>query len=127
MGLAANQARLNVLTAQKADLEYRLMMLTSQSQKLAAEKSEAISQKANAQERYTQLKAENAEDTTVSFLETEAYADYEKAMAELEAADLKLTQQQKTVETQHQAVEAEQDEIKKLVESNIKKSFGYFN
>ena len=127
MGLAANQARLNVLTAQKADLEYRLMMLTSQSQKLAAEKSEEISQKANAQERYTQLKAENAEDTTVSFLETAAYADYEKAMAELEAADLKLTQQQKSVETQYQAVEAEQDEIKKLVESNIKKSFGYFN
>ena len=127
MGLAANQARLNVLTAKKADLEYRLMMLTSQSQKLASEQAEEVSKKASAQERYAQLKSENTEDLAVSFLETAAYADYEKAMAELEAADLKLTQQQKTIETQYQAIDAEQEEIEKLVESNVKDSFGYFN
>ena len=124
MGLSANQARLNVLTARKADLEYRLMMLTNQSQQIAAKQADAISKKAAA---LNMFQSENNTDSEVSFLNTAAYAEYETAMAELEAADLKLTQQQKAVETEHQAVAAEEEQIQKLVDTNIKNSFGYFN
>ena len=128
MGLSANQARLNVLTARKADLEYRLMMLTNQSQLLAAKQADAISKKAAALNIFNeQNKPNNSVDSEVSFLNTAAYAEYETAMAELEAADLKLTQQQKAVETEHQAVVAEEEQIQKLVDTNIKNSFGYFN
>ena len=35
MGLASNQARLNVLTLRKADLEARLLTLSNQTQRIA--------------------------------------------------------------------------------------------
>lgn len=128
MGLSANQARLNVLTARKADLEYRLMMLTNQSQQIAAKEADAVSKKAAALDMFNaQQQANGTVDTEVSFLNSAAYVEYETAMAELEAADLKLTQQQKAVETEHQAVAAEEEQIQKLVDTNIKNSFGYFN
>lgn len=125
MGLASNQARLNVLTSRKADLEYRLIMITNQTQQLAANKAEAVAKKSAAVLNY--VNAATNEDEKVSFENTAAYMDYETSMAELEAADSRLTQQQKTVETELQAVQAEEEEIEKLVSSNIKKSFGYFN
>ena len=128
MGLSANQARLNVLTARKADLEYRLMMLTNQSQQIAAKEADAVSKKAAALDMFNaQQQANGTVDTEVSFLNSASYVEYETAMAELEAADLKLTQQQKAVETEHQAVVAEEEQIQKLVDTNIKNSFGYFN
>ena len=128
MGLSANRARLNVLTARKADLEYRLMMLTNQSQQIAAKEADAVSKKAAALDMFNaQQQANGTVDSEVSFLNSAAYVEYETAMAELEAADLKLTQQQKAVETEHQAVVAEEEQIQKLVDTNIKNSFGYFN
>ena len=123
MGLAANRARLNVLTSRKADLEYRLTLLTNQAQQLASQKAEAVANKSAALTTYIS----NSADQSVSFENTAAYMDYETSMAELEAADLRLTQQQKTAETELQAVQAEEEEIEKLVETNVKDSFGYFN
>jgi hypothetical protein len=123
MGLSANQARLNVLTSRKADLELRLTSLANQAQLLASKQAQAVADKATALTSYIN----NSADQTVSFENTQAYMEYETSMAELESADLRLTQQQKSVETQHQAVEAEEEQIQKLVETNVKKSFGYFN
>lgn len=125
MGLSSNQARLNSLTMRKSDLEYRLMMVSQQNQVLATKQADAVSKKAAALESF--LNSESASDITVSFTNTQAYAEYETAMAQLEIADNKLTQQQKAIETEYQAVTAEEEEIKKLVDSNVKKSFGYFN
>lgn len=125
MGLSSNQARLNTLTLRKSDLEYRLMMVSQQNQVLATKQADVVSKKAAALESF--LNSESVSDVTVSFTNTAAYAEYETAMAQLEIADSKLTQQQKAIETEYQAVTAEEEEIKKLVESNVKKSFGYFN
>ena len=125
MGLSSNQARLNTLTVRKSDLEYRLMMLSQQTQILATKQAEAVTKKAAALESF--LNAETENDVTVSFTNTAAYAEYETAMAQLEIADNKLEQQQKALETEYQAVTSEEEQVKKLVESNAKKSFGYFN
>ena len=125
MGLAANQARLNVLTVRKADLEYRLIMLTNQTQILAAQQSEAVNKKAAALQAFNNSAA--VEDLTVSFNNTQAYAEYETAMAQLEAAQNRLDNEQKAIETEHQTVTAEQEQVQKLVDNNIKKSFAYFN
>lgn len=121
MGLTANQARLNVLTSRKSDLEYRLILISNQTQRLAAEKSAEVSAKANALDKFM------GEDQTISFTETAAYMDYEKAMAEIEIAQNRLDMQQKSFETELKAVTSEEEEVNKLVESNVKKSFGYFN
>ena len=123
MGLSSNQARLNVLTSRKADLEYRLTMITAHTQQIANQESEAISKKAAQMEMYS---AANT-DKVASFQYTQAYADYEMAMNQLEIAQNKLDQQQKMVETQLKAVTNEQEQVKKLVESNVKTSFKHFN
>lgn len=127
MGLASNQARLNILTLRKADLEYRLIMITNQAQNLAEEKSEEVAKKAQALETFNNDIASGKIDKDVTFDQTAAYADYETAMAELDIADTKLTQEQKAVETEHAAVVAEKEEVEKLVGNNIKDSFGYFD
>lgn len=126
MGLATNQARLNVLTIRKADLEYRLTSMMFKQEKLAIENGELVAQKSQALETYVNDK-NNGKDVAPSFLESAAYIDYENAMAELEAAQTRLDQEQETIETQHQQVQAEEEQIQKLVDSNIKASFKYFN
>ena len=125
MGLSSNQARLNLLTSRKVDLEYRLTTITAQVQKLAMQESSLVSKKSAQMEVYNQQNQNN--DTAVQFQYTQAYADYEAQMNLISVAQTKLDNQQKMIETQHQAVEAEQEEVKKLVESNVKTSFKLFN
>lgn len=128
MGLASNQARLNVLTFRRADLEYRLMVISGQQQRLSVESAQAVANKAQAMEDYiTEANNNDVEDVKVSFESTAAYMDYEKAMNELEAAESRLDSQREAAETELTAVSKEEEEIEKLVQSNIKKSFGYFN
>lgn len=128
MGLASNQARLNVLTFRRADLEYRLMVISGQQQRLSVESAQAVANKSQALDNYINNANNNdVEDVKVSFESTAAYIDYEKAMNELEAAESRLDSQREAAETELTAVSKEEEEIEKLVQSNIKKSFGYFN
>lgn len=129
MGLAANQARLNVLTCKKADLEYRLTIIASHEQLIATQRTEETTKRSLALTTFIQnlKKTENENDEKVSFETTKEYMDYEQAMAEIDSADSRLTQLRKATETELHAVEAEEEEVEKLVSSNIKSSFGYFN
>lgn len=127
MGLASNQARLNVLTCRRADLEYRLMVLSGQQQRLSVETAQAVANKSQAMEAYIANANNNVEDVKVGFESTAAYMDYEVAMNELEAAESRLDMQREAAETELSAVSKEEEEIEKLVQSNVKKSFGYFN
>lgn len=128
MGLASNQARLNVLTCRRADLEYRLMVLSGQQQRLAVESAQAIANKSQAMEQYIANNNNNdVNDVRVGFESTAAYIDYENAMNELEAAESRLDMQREAAETELSAVSKEEEEIEKLVQSNVKSSFGYFN
>lgn len=128
MGLAANQARLNVLTCKKADLEYRLTIIASHEQLIATQRTEETTKKSLALTTFIQnLDNSKENDEKVSFETTKEYMDYEQAMAEIDSADSRLTQLRKATETELHAVEAEEEEVEKLVSSNIKSSFGYFN
>ena len=128
MGLAANQARLNVLTCKKADLEYRLTIIASHEQLIATQRTEETTKRSLALTTFIQnLDISKENDEKVSFETTKEYMDYEQAMAEIDSADSRLTQLRKATETELHAVEAEEEEVEKLVSSNIKSSFGYFN
>ena len=127
MGLSSNQARLNFLTLRKNDLEARLMMLSANTQELATKQAELISRKSTALQQYTNEMANKEADEKVSFESTAVYLDIENQMALLEIADSNLTRQTKLAETEHQAVNAEHEEIQKLVDNNIKTSFKIFN
>ncbi|MCR5260821.1 MAG: DUF2405 domain-containing protein [Candidatus Gastranaerophilales bacterium] len=127
MGLSSNQARLNFLTLRKDDLEARLMMISAQSQDLATKQAELISRKSAALQQFTNEMTSKETDEKVSFETTAIYIDIENEMALLEIADNNLTQQKNLAETEHQAVNAEKEEIQKLVDNNIKTSFKIFN
>ena len=120
MGLASNQARLNVLTARKADLEYRLMTLTNQEQDLAVREANLVAEKSTAYQAFVNEVANNDKDAAVDFKTTAAYIDYENAMAMLEVASNNLDMQKGKAETEYQAISAEEEEIGKLVDNNIK-------
>jgi predicted nucleic acid-binding Zn-ribbon protein len=128
MGISANQARLNTLTARKSDLQYRLTVLSNQTQILSTKQAEAVAKKVAAIQEYTINKLSEDNDTvSVSFEYSEEYADYEATMLELEAAENRLDLQRESIETQNSAVEQEEEEVKKLIESNAKESFGIFS
>ena len=126
MGLASNQARLNVLTARKADLEYRLMTLTNQEQDLAVREANLVAEKSTAYQAFVNEVANNDKDAAVDFKTTAAYIDYENAMAMLEVASNNLDMQKGKAETEYQAISAEEEEIGKLVDNNIKTSIKLF-
>jgi len=122
MGVASNQARLFVLTSRKSDLELAMTNINMRQQMLATKQAEAVAKKTSAMTQF--LNSE--QDTAVSFEQTAAYAEYERAMAEIELADNNLSMQLKAMETEHQAVSQELEETRKLVDNNVKNSFGTF-
>ena len=127
MGLSSNQARLNFLTLRKADLELRIMNLSTQTQELATKQASLIAEKSTALQAFTAEMANKENDEQVSFESTAIYIDIENQMQMLEIADSKLTQQQELAETEYQAINAEEEEVQKLVDNNIKETFKIFN
>ena len=127
MGLSSNQARLNFLTLRKADLELRIMNLSTQTQELATKQASLIAEKSTALQAFTAEMANKENDEQVSFESTAIYIDIENQMQMLEIADSKLTQQQELAETEYQAINAEEEEVQKLVDNNIKATFKIFN
>jgi len=121
MGLDANQGRLLVLTARRDDLELAMSTLTMRQQLLATKRAEAVAQKSAAMTAYYQ-----SQDQSVAFEHTAAYIEYETEMSQLEMADNQLDMQIKSMETEHQAVVAELEETRKLVDNNVKNTFGIF-
>jgi len=122
MGVASNQARLFLLTSRKSDLELAMSNISMRQQLLATKQAEAVAKKTSAMTQF--LNAQ--QDTSVSFEQTAAYAEYERAMTEIEIADNNLNMQLKAMETEHQAVSQELEETRKLVDNNVKNSFGTF-
>lgn len=129
MGLAATQARLNVCILSLANVEARLMQISARRQRMSAAQSEAAAKYSAELTEFNLKKINNGEDSAItymSFESTEAYADYQKTMAELEAAENVLDMEQKLLDTQNNALNSEKQACEKLLESNIKESFSYF-
>ena len=121
MGVDSNQCRLLLLTARRDDLEYSMNILSMRQQLLATNRANATAQKAAAMSAYLQTP-----DQPVEFEHTAAYMEYEREMLQLNAADSELDRQIKAMETEHQAVTQEIEETRKLVDTNVKNSFGIF-
>lgn len=122
MGVASNQARLFLLTSRKSDLELAMSNISMRQQLLATKQAEAVAKKTSAMTQF--LNSEK--DSSVTFEQTAAYAEYEKAMTEIEIADNNLNMQLKAMETEHQVVSQELEETRKLVDNNVKNSFAPF-
>ena len=128
MGLAATMARLNVCILSLANVEARLMQISSRRQRMSAAQSEAAAKYSAELTAFNLARLNDDDDNEVymSFENTEAYASYQKVMSELEAADNLLDMEQKLLDTQNTALNSEKQACEKLLESNIKSGFSYF-
>lgn len=56
-----------------------------------------------------------------------AEAQYETTMAKIQAQDNRFDLELKSIETEHQAIQAEMDSVKKVIEKNVDTTFKIFN
>lgn len=128
MAVASNHARLLSLTARKSDLEYNMMMLSSQIMVLSSQSSELESEKSNEiSQMIAQMTSETNGDSSVELnitkLNNEISAKFDTQISMLEKAQESLDLKMKQYETQHQAVSQEQQDLEKTLDTNIKIDF----
>lgn len=56
-----------------------------------------------------------------------AEAEYNRTMADIQAKDKRFDLQLKTIDTEHTAISAEMESVKKVIDKNIERSFKIFN
>lgn len=56
-----------------------------------------------------------------------AESEYNRTMADIQAKDKRFDLQLKTIDTEHQAITAEMESVKKVIDKNIERSFKIFN
>lgn len=131
MAFVLSNARKQLITLLKADLNYRLMIISSRMQRTAAESQRITEEKANITEtQMNKLIAEKGSDNltiadinSISFLTT----DLDVELKMLSAKDDDMECEMREIESQLQALNAEEDEIDKLIDKSIKSEFGIFS
>ena len=128
MAVAANQARLLSLTSGKSDLEYKMMLLSSQMIVLSSQSAQLQTERSTEMNQLiAQLTSQTSGDTSVdldiSDLKNQVGAKFDAQIAMLEKAQEQLDLQMGQYETQHQAVSEEQQNLEKTLDSNIKIDF----
>ena len=128
MSLAVAQGTNLFIVMRKAQIEYRLMQITSELQQLALHSAQESADLLN---RY-QVKAAYEEDTDdVSVVAadvmtgTEFTTLYNNMTLQYNAKEKILTTEKKKLETEEQALDTMADGVNKMITSNIK-SFKYF-
>ena len=130
MAFVLSNARKQLITMMKADLNYRLMIISSRMQRTAAEQQSITEEKASiTKTQMNNLIAEKgtenltlADINNIGFLTT----DLDVQLTRLAAKDDDMECEMKSIESQLQALNAEEDEIDKLNDKNIKSEFGIF-
>jgi uncharacterized protein YlxW (UPF0749 family) len=105
MGLAASQARLEMLTARKSDLELQWQFVSQARMQLSNMTSALFNQQAN-------LDPGSNDDKKL-----------QASISALQEKDKRLEMESKRVDTQHQAVQTEIDSVQKVISKNIEGSF----
>ena len=130
MSFVISSARKQLITLMKADLNFKLMIISSRMQRNSAEVQRLTEEKAETTKRQinnlvTEKGSENvtyADISQISFMT----ADIDTELALLAANDDEMECEMKMIETQLQTLNAEEEEIGKLQDNSIKKEFGIF-
>ena len=128
MGLAVAQGTSLFITMRKADIEYRLMLISDQLTKLAYRVSQETTDLIN--QFQTQMAAsEGVDDVSQVTADVMTSADfnalYNSITLQYQAKEKLLTNEKKQLETQEKALDTEAEWVDKLIESGTK-SFQYF-
>ena len=128
MGLAVAQGTSLFITMRKADIEYRLMLISDQLTKLAYRVSQETTDLIN--QFQTQMAASEGVDdvsqvTADVMTSAEFNSLYNSITLQYQAKEKLLTNEKKQLETQEKALDTEAEWVDKLIESGTK-SFQYF-
>lgn len=128
MSFAVSTGRSLTLTARCSDLEYQIMLITNRQQQLAV-RTQAIAEKYSNQLSSTSSTATTAGTTTednTTIDDSSFTAAYEAQMYALNAQDKQMDLERTNLETQYKAVTTEMESVDKVIDKDVKRSFGTF-
>lgn len=129
MSLAVAQGTNLFIVMQKANLEYRLMQITSQLQQLAYAVSDESTRMLNEYQRSVAI-SEGTDESAVAadvMSSTEFMAMYNNMTLQYQAKEKMLNTEKQQLETEQKSYDTMQEGIEKMIESGIKESFSYFS
>jgi len=127
MSLAVAQGTNLFIVMQKANLEYRLMQITNQLQKLAYAASDEASRMLNEFQRSVAM-SEGTDEPSVAadvMSSTDFMAMYNSMSLQYQCHEKKLNTEKQQLETQQKALDTMQEGIEKMIDSGIKEGFTY--
>lgn len=130
MAVVINQSRKLLITQLKSELNYRLSVISSRMQRIAMEQADIAQQKATIQNaQIKKLQEQGVENITVSDIDNIALltSDLDVELTLLAVKDDEMEAEMKSIETQLQALNAEEEQIDKTLDNSIKKEYGIFS
>lgn len=130
MAIVLNNARKQLISMLKADLNHRLMVISARMQRTAAQSQRLSEEKATIQNAHMQaLIEQGTENIELSDIQNIQYmtADIDTELSLLAIKDDDMECEMRMIETQLQALNAEEEEIDKTMNNDIKREFGIFS
>ncbi len=116
MGLGASQARLQMLTAEKSQLELRGQEINGERLLLSQTTSDAM-------QTYASVLSSTDDDDE----REDAYAEYESVVEAVQAEDQVLEVQLQNIDTEQSAVQTEIDAVESVIDKNVESSYKTFS
>ena len=130
MSYVINQSRKLLIAQMKSELNYRLMIISGRMQLIQMQTTDITKQKATIQNaQMKKLEKQGVENITLSDIQNIASmtSDLDVKLELLAIQDDNLECEMRMIETQLNALNAEEEQIDKAVESSCKKEFGIFS
>lgn len=127
MSLAVAHNNLIFIRQRRADIEYRLMMLTNQLTRIAYETCN-IEEERQVQMNYLRenYDSQDTESSLEEYVSVHISPYFDSQLAQLNTLEKTIQQEKLQLETQSKEYATLEDSISKAVDSNIKNSFSYF-
>ena len=130
MSFVLSNSRKQLITMMKADLNYRLMIISARMQRTAAETQKYTQEKTTIQNaEIARLQEQGVENVSLSDVQniSNLTADIDVQLSMLAMKDDDMECEMRLIETQLQALNEEETEINKLVDNSIKQEFKIFS
>jgi len=112
----------------RSDIEHRLTIVSSRKMLLSNKMADVAAQQlAAARNQIIEDETSNEGTDVTSVKNSDEYEEmYDFEISQIQAAELVLDLEKQRLETEYQALTAEEEGAKKLKDKNIEKSYGYF-
>ena len=130
MSIVINHSRKLLIAMMKEDLNYRLQIISSRMQRTAAEVQKYTEEKTRIQQaQMDKLIEQGVENITLAAVQNigAMTSDIDTQLSLLAIKDDEMDCEMKNIETQLQTLNAEEEQIDKVIDNSAKKEFGIFS